>query len=87
MLWEERDHPEASLAALLPNDKLGVAVQDMVAAFNDGTFEKSKAVLKVAFTPSKSGPVSVGGKFSLSVCSDKNCLMDKKDLALDVTVK
>jgi hypothetical protein len=42
MLWEERDHPEASLAALLPNDKLGVAVQDMVAAFNDGTFEKLK---------------------------------------------
>lgn len=70
-----------------PTESDGVKFSKEKFGRDDGTFEKSKAVLKVAFTPSKSGTVSVGGKFSLSVCSDKNCLMDKKDLALDVTVK
>ena len=70
-----------------PKESDGVKFSKEKYGREDGSFEATKAVLKVSFTPSKSGPVSVGGKFSLSVCSDKNCLMDKKDLALDVTVK
>jgi len=70
-----------------PKESDGVKFTKEKFGREDGTFEASKAVIKVAFSPSKSGQVSVGGKFALSVCSDKNCLMDKKDLALDVTVK
>jgi hypothetical protein len=70
-----------------PKDSDGVKFTKEKFGREDGTFEATKAVIKVAFTPSKTGQVSVGGKFALSVCSDKNCLMDKKDLVLDVTVK
>jgi hypothetical protein len=70
-----------------PKEAEGVKFSKEKFGREDGSFEPSKAVIKVAFTPSKSGTVSVGGKFALSVCSDKNCLMDKKELALDVTVK
>lgn len=71
----------------VPKESEGVKFSKEKFGREDGVFETSKAVIKVTFTPGKSGQVSVGGKFSLSVCSDKNCLMDKKDLAVDVTVK
>lgn len=71
----------------VPKESEGVKFSKEKFGRDDGSFEATKAVIKVAFTPNKSGQVSVGGKFSLSVCSDKNCLMDKKDLAIDVTVK
>lgn len=51
-----------------------------------GTFDAKRAVLRVPFTPKKSGTVKVAGKVSLSVCSDKNCLMEKQELDRDVTV-
>ena len=51
-----------------------------------GQFEKTKAVLRVPFTATKAGSLPVGGKLSLSVCSDKNCLMEKQELELPVTV-
>ena len=51
-----------------------------------GSFDAKKAVLRVPFTPKKSGSVKIAGKISLSVCSDKNCLMEKQELDRDVTV-
>ena len=51
-----------------------------------GQFDKTRAVMKIPFTPAQSGSVKVAGKISLSVCSDKNCLMEKQDLELPVTV-
>ncbi len=51
-----------------------------------GSFDAKRAVLRVPFTPKKSGAVKVAGKVSLSVCSDKNCLMEKQELTRDVTV-
>ena len=52
-----------------------------------GSFDAKKAVLRVPFTPKKSGSVKVAGKVSLSVCSDKNCLMEKQELELSIAVK
>lgn len=52
-----------------------------------GNFDKTTATLSVPFTATKSGKVPVGGKLSLSVCSDKTCLMDKIDLEFEVDVK
>lgn len=51
-----------------------------------GSFDAKKAVLRVSFTPKKSGTVKIAGKVSLSVCSDKNCLMEKQELDREVTV-
>lgn len=70
-----------------PKEAEGVKFSKDKFGRDDGTFETTKAVIRVKYTPGKDGKVSVGGKFALSVCSDKNCLMDKKDLDLDVTVK
>jgi hypothetical protein len=52
-----------------------------------GKFEQTKATITVPFTPTKAGKLPVGGRLSLSVCSDKNCLMDKVELSLDIDVK
>ncbi|MCU0681921.1 MAG: hypothetical protein MUF34_06625 [Polyangiaceae bacterium] len=51
------------------------------------TVEKAKVVLKVPFTPTRAGDVKLAGKISLSVCSDKQCLMEKQDLEVTASVK
>jgi hypothetical protein len=69
-----------------PRETDGAAFKGVVGR-EGGQFDKTKAVLTVPFTPTRGGAVTVGGKLSLSVCSDKNCLMEKQDLELPVTVK
>ncbi len=49
--------------------------------------EKTKVVLKVPFTPTRAGEVKLAGKISLSVCSDKQCLMEKQELEVTANVK
>jgi hypothetical protein len=71
----------------VPKPSEGVTYAKEKYGRDDGTFEATKAVIKVTFTPTQAGKVQVGGKFSLSVCSDKNCLMEKVDLDLDVEAK
>lgn len=53
----------------------------------DGTFDTHKGSLKIAFTPAKGGKATVSGVLSFSVCSEKNCLMDKVELETTVDVK
>jgi hypothetical protein len=69
-----------------PKESEGAAFKGPVGR-EAGQFDKTKAVLTVPFTPTKAGPVVVGGKLALSVCSDKNCLMEKQDLEVPVAVK
>jgi hypothetical protein len=49
--------------------------------------EKMKATLPVAFVPESAGQRTVSGQFLFSVCTDENCLMEKRDLSLTVDVK
>lgn len=65
----------------------GVKYTKAVLRREDGTFEEKKGLLKVPFTAARSGKATVSGVLSISVCSDKNCLMEKIELALDVDVK
>lgn len=65
----------------------GVTYPKKVVPKDDGTYEEKKAVLPVPFVPTKSGEVTVGGTFSLSVCTDANCLMDKAQLEIAVKVE
>jgi hypothetical protein len=52
----------------------------------DGKFDKTSGSFRVPFTAAKAGTYKIGGQFSLSVCSEANCIMDKVDLVTDVTV-
>ncbi len=45
------------------------------------------ALLTVAFTPQEPGVKKIGGKLKFSVCSEERCLMETRELALDVEVK
>jgi hypothetical protein len=64
---------------------VGLAYPKPVVGRDDGQFEAQKAVLRVPFVAAAAGDKKVGGVLSLSVCSAKNCLMDKQ--ALELTVK
>lgn len=48
---------------------------------------KSKAVMTVGFTPKSAGKKTVAGQFAFSVCTEEQCLVERRDLALDVNVK
>jgi hypothetical protein len=48
--------------------------------------EAQRAVMTVAFTPEAAGKKKIGGLFSFSVCTDDKCLIEKRDLALEVNV-
>jgi hypothetical protein len=47
--------------------------------------ETMKAVMPVGFTP-EAGKRTIAGQFLFSVCTEDKCLMEKRDLALDVNV-
>ena len=66
-----------------PKDADGVTFKGPA---NKDRADQKTLVIKVPFTPTKSGPLTVGGKLAISVCSDKNCLMEKQDLELALNV-
>lgn len=49
--------------------------------------EHMHAVMTVGFTPAAAGKKTLSGKFSFSVCTDDKCLMEKRDLAVEIEVK
>jgi len=49
--------------------------------------EQKRATLPVAFTPDKPGKHTLAGQFAFSVCTDDKCLIERRDLALDIEVK
>lgn len=53
----------------------------------DGSFDEKKGTFKVPFKAAKAGKYTIGGVFSLSVCSEANCIMDKVPLDISVDVK
>ena len=54
---------------------------------DDGKFEEKGATLDVPFVAAKAGKAKVAGTFQFSVCSEKNCFMEKVDLELEIDVK
>ena len=49
--------------------------------------KQCEATMPVAFVPESAGQHTVAGQLSFSVCTDENCLMEKRDLSLVVDVK
>jgi hypothetical protein len=46
--------------------------------------EHKRVTLPVGFTPEAAGKHSIGGQLSFSVCTDDKCLIEKRDLALEI---
>jgi len=65
----------------------GVTYVKTVLKREDGTFSESDGAFKVGFTAAKPGTYTLGGTLSLSVCNDKNCVMEKVALDTPVTVR
>ena len=49
--------------------------------------EKKRATMTVALTPKTAGKHRLAGKFHFSICTDEKCLIEKRDLALELEVK
>jgi hypothetical protein len=65
----------------------GVKYENLTLGKDAVKLEAMKAVMPVSFTPDGSGKRTVAGQFAFSVCTEDKCLMEKRDLALDVTVE
>jgi hypothetical protein len=63
----------------------GVKYESMVIGKDAAKVEQMKAVMPVSFTP-EAGKRSVAGQLSFSVCTEDKCLMEKRDLALELSV-
>lgn len=65
----------------------GVKFAAAVVGKDKAKLEAMRATMPVAFTPESAGQHTVAGQLSFSVCTDENCLMEKRDLSLVVEVK
>lgn len=51
------------------------------------TVSPSRAVMRVPFVPQNAGDVKVGGTYSFSVCTDEQCVVEKRDVFVTVKVQ
>lgn len=65
----------------------GVRFPKPILKREDGAFEEKKGSFKVPFVATRAGKVTISGVLSTSVCSEKNCLMEKIDLEVEVDAK
>jgi hypothetical protein len=65
----------------------GVKYPAAVVGKDKAKVEKQKATMPIAFVAESAGKQTVSGQFLFSVCTDENCLMEKRDLSLVVDVK
>ncbi|HEX4475228.1 MAG TPA: hypothetical protein VH142_09140 [Polyangiaceae bacterium] len=67
-------------------DAPGVAFKGPVFTRDDVSIEEKRATMNVVFTPDSAGQKTIAGLFAFSVCSAEHCLVEKRDLTLDVSV-
>jgi len=65
----------------------GVKYETLTITKDAAKVEAMKAVMPVSFTPDSAGKRTVAGQFAFSVCTEDKCLMEKRDLALEVNVE
>jgi len=67
-------------------DSAGVKYADKVVKKDAVQLERHRATMTVDFTPESAGKKTIAGKFLFSLCSADKCLVERRDLALDVNV-
>ena len=65
----------------------GVKFANLVVAKELVKFEPMRATLPVALTPESAGKHTVSGQLSFSICTEDKCMIEKRDLALDIEAK
>jgi hypothetical protein len=65
----------------------GVKYDHLVVGKDAVKLEPMKAVMPVSFTVDAAGKHTVAGQFAFSVCTEDKCLMEKRDLLLDVVAE
>jgi hypothetical protein len=64
----------------------GLTFANMIVTKDAVKFEPARATVPVAFTPS-AGKHTLSGQLSFSVCTDDKCMIEKRDLALEIEAK
>ncbi|HEY1532667.1 MAG TPA: hypothetical protein VGF76_01570 [Polyangiaceae bacterium] len=64
----------------------GLSFANMVVTKDAVKFEPARATVPVAFTPT-AGKHTLSGQLSFSVCTDDKCMIEKRDLALEIEAK
>jgi pyruvate/2-oxoglutarate dehydrogenase complex dihydrolipoamide acyltransferase (E2) component len=64
----------------------GLTFANMIVTKDLVKFEPARATVPVAFTPS-AGKHTLSGQLSFSVCTDDKCMIEKRDLALEIEAK
>jgi len=67
-------------------DTDGITYADKVVKKDAVKLEAKRAVMTVKFTPASKGKKHIAGQFAFSICTAERCLIEKRDLALDVNV-
>jgi len=65
----------------------GVKYENLTIGKDAVKLEAMKAVMPVSFTPDAAGKRTIAGQFAFSVCTEDKCLMEKRDLLLEVAVE
>ncbi len=65
----------------------GVKYANLIVAKDQVKLEPARATLPVAFTPETAGKHVVTGQLSFSVCTDDKCMIEKRELALEIDAK
>ena len=69
------------------NETAGLKFANLVVEKDAVKVEKTRATLAVPFTPEAAGKHTVSGKLFFSVCNEDQCLVEKRDLALNIDAK
>jgi hypothetical protein len=65
----------------------GLTYKSAVFGKDAAKLETKRVTMPIGFTPAAKGKCNVGGQFSFSVCTDDKCVIEKRDLALEVTAE
>jgi hypothetical protein len=69
------------------NESPGLKFGNLVIEKDAVKVEKTRATLAVPFTPEGAGKHTISGKLFFSVCNEDQCLVEKRDLALEIDAK
>lgn len=68
-------------------DAPGLKFANAVVGKDAVKLEPARATLPVAFTPESAGKHTLAGQMSFSVCTDDKCMIEKRELSLDIDAK
>jgi hypothetical protein len=68
-------------------ESAGLKYPSPVVGKDAAKLEKMRVTMPVGFVPESPGKHTIAGVLSFSVCTDEKCLIEKRDLSLDVQAK